>query len=237
MLAPILGTLLALPQASCLPPAGNLYTEASVRASEFNLPAALDLLHAAAGCDITSVATVYVQGLLDARDAARVGGTAESLVPVRHAIDVLELLGRNRRGPAEIARLVLQAAAAATQSERGEMRLYIETAVRMEALQRAAGEEGAPVVTAAEMAGALWLQVDRYEEALLAYSEAARLLGPTPQLSLGLARAAVRLGDSMSACASYRTVVDRWTAPAPEPPEVVEGRAYLTRPECHVPVF
>jgi hypothetical protein len=236
MLAPILGTLLALQQLLCLPSAARVYAEASARASQFDVPGALEALHTAAGCEHARVAATYLQGLLDARDAARVGGTTESLAPVREAMDALQVIGRNRRGPAEIARLVLHAAAAAAQSERDEMRLYIETAARMEALQRAAGEEGAPLVTAVEMAGALWLQVDRYEEARLAYAEAERVLGPTPRVSLGLARAAVRRGDWPAACTGYRAVVERWTGATPEPQELVEGRAYLARPECQVRV-
>ena len=67
---------------------------------------------------------------------------------------------------------MLQAAAAAAQSEREEMRLYLDTAIRMETLQRAAGLAGAPIIAAAETAGDLWLQVHRYDEARRAYDEA-----------------------------------------------------------------
>jgi hypothetical protein len=178
-----------------------------------------------------------VQGLLDARAAALDGGTAESLAPVRRAMGVLELMGRNRPGPPEIARLVLHAAAAAAQTERDEMRLYLELAVRMELLQVAAGQAGAPIVTAAEMAGALWLQVDRYDEARRAYEDAERRLGPTPQILLGLARAAARLRDVASACAGYRALLDRWGSGTADVQEVVEGRTYLARPECRAPAL
>ena len=232
MLAPILGTLLALQQAPCAPEAMHLLSEASARAFRFNLPAAVESLRAATSCESAIVAAWYLQGLLDARAAASVGGTAESLAPVRKAITVLEQVARNGSAPPEIARLVLHAAAAAAQTERDEMRLYLESASQLELVQEAGGLAGAPIVTAAEMAGALWLQVDRYDEALRAYEEAERRLGPTPRITLGVARASARLGDSGSACAAYRRLTEGWGAGGTEPPEIVEGRSYLARPEC-----
>ena len=93
MLAPILGTFLVVQQVPCAPDAMRLLSEASVRASRFNLPAAVDSLRDAANCESAIVAAWYLQGLLDARAAASVGGTAESLAPVRKAIAVLEELG------------------------------------------------------------------------------------------------------------------------------------------------
>jgi tetratricopeptide (TPR) repeat protein len=232
MLAPILGTLLTLQQAPCAPAAMRLLSEAYVHASRFEFREAVESLGEAPDCNDTRVAAVYVQGLLDARAAASVGGTTESLAPVRAAIAVLEQIGRNRPGPPEIARLVLHAAAAAAQAERDEMRLYLESASRMEGVQEAAGQPGAPIVSATEMAGALWLQVDRYDEARLAYEEAERRLGPVPRISLGVARASARLGDAASACAGYRRLVEAWGAGDAEQPEIIEGRAYLARPEC-----
>jgi hypothetical protein len=232
MLAPILSTLLALQQGPCAPPAMDLIAEASARAAEFDLYSALDRLSAAAGCSVADVASVYVGGLIYARDAARQGGAVESLEPVRRAIVWLDTVASGRRGPAEIARLVLHAAAAAAQSERDEMRLYLESAVQMESVQRAAGQPVAPVVSAVEMAGTLWLQVHRYEEARRAYREAQQQVGSTPQVLLGLARTAARLGDTTSACAGYRTLVHTWNARGTEPAEVAEGRAYLAGPVC-----
>ena len=49
------------------------------------------------------------------------------------------------------------------------MRLYLESASQLELVQESAGLAGAPIVTAVEMTGTLWLQVDRYEEARRAY--------------------------------------------------------------------
>jgi hypothetical protein len=236
MLAPLLGTLLAVQQPACSPEAMRLLAEASVRASRFDLPAAVESLRTAPTCERAMVAAWYIQGLLDARAAASVGGTAESLASVQRAITVLERLERNGSVPAGIARLVLHAAAAAAQTERDEMRLYLDSADRLEFVQEAAGQVGAPIVPAAEMAGALWLQVDRYDEARHAYEEARRRHGPSPRISLGVARASARLGEAASACAEYRTLLDGWGPREPDRPEMVEARAYLAQPACGAPV-
>src|SRR5688572_28216162 len=155
--------------------------EAQELAAEFDLAGAATLLEAAGqrGDLFAQLGAVYVRGLIDAHEASRQGGSPDSLLPVRQAIAWLELVANGRPGSAEIARLVLQAAAAAAQSERDEMRLYLDTAIRMETLQRAAGLPGAPLVAAAESAGDLWLQVHRYEEARSAYDQAAERLGPS----------------------------------------------------------
>jgi len=230
VLAPILGTFLAM-QAPCAPDAMRLLSDASVRASRFDLPEAVESLRTAPTCERALVAAWYLQGLLDAGAAASVGGTAESLAPVRRAITVLEQLARNGSVSAEIARLLLHAAAAAAQTERDEMRLYLESASQMEFVQEAAGLAGAPIVGAMEMAGALWLQVDRYDEARRAYEEAERRHGATHRITLGVARTSARLGDSASACARYRRLLDGWGSSDMERPEIVEAHAYLARPE------
>jgi hypothetical protein len=138
------------------------------------------------------IATLYVDGLLAAEAAYRQGGSDESLVPVRTAIAALEKISGNAPGPAEIARLVLMAAMAAAQSERDEMGAFLTHAVEMEVLQRAAGQPGAPIVSALEAAGDLWLRVHRYDDAKRAYERAAALLGMTPRIKAGLARIPAR---------------------------------------------
>jgi hypothetical protein len=204
-------------------------TEATVRATEFDLAGALDLLTVAAaqGDAYARVAVLYVRGLIAARDAFREGGETTALAPVQESIMALGAISMGRPGAAEIARLVLQAAAAASQSEREEMRLYLESAVQMESLQLAAGQGGAPIVPAAEIAGDLWLQVHRYEDARRAYSEGERRVGLTPRILSGLARTARRLNDTPAACAEYRRLVDGWGSRPAVPVEIAEARAYL----------
>lgn len=226
MLALALAALLLATQAPCPLGAAALAGDAAARAAEFDLAGAAEQLEAATrlGCASTAVAALYVRGLVDAREAFRQGGAPESLTPVRQAIEALERLAQG--GPADIARLMLHAAAAAAQSERDEMRLYLESAAQMESVQRAAGQPGAPVVSAAEVAGDLWLQVHRYEEARQAYLEAAQQAGTTPRVLAGLARVAARLNDTASACAGFQKLVDLWGARPAMPAEIVEARMY-----------
>jgi hypothetical protein len=148
-------------------------------------------------------------------------------MPVRQAIAWLEIVANGRPGSAEIARLMLQAAAAAAQSERDEMRLYLDTAIRMETLQRAAGLAGAPVIAAAETAGDLWLQVHRYDEARRAYDDASERVGSSLRILAGRARAARGLNDQTAACAGFRALLDAWAKRPAMPVEIVEAREYV----------
>lgn len=220
---------LASAQAPC-----PVMAEASVLAQEFDLPAAAHRLRDAAGrgCTDADVASLYVRGLVDAREAFGQGAPQESLAPVHEAIAALARLARNRPGPAEIARLILQAAAAAAQSERDEMSLYLDAVARMEALQRAAGQRGAPVLGSLEVAGDLWLQVHRYAEARRAYTAAAEHGGTTLRILAGLARTAARLSARDEACGEYRMLIDRWGTRLAEPPEIADARAYLRQQAC-----
>jgi len=203
---------------------------AAIRAAEFDVGGAVTLLEASASQADTGarIPLLYLRGLIAAREAFREGGAPGALAPVREAITELGALSKGQPGEAEIARLVLQAAAAAAQSERDEMRLYIESAMQMEVVQRAAGQRGAPLVSAAEVAGDLWLQVYRYDDARTAYTVAAERVGFTPRILSGLARAARRLNDMPAACAAYHRLVDAWGARPALPAEIVEARAYLS---------
>ena len=211
------------------PNQGGPLAEARERATEFDLSGAIALLKTVSnGADTNAqVAMVYMRGLTDAREAARQGGSPESLASVTQAIAWLGAASSGQPGPAEIARLTLQAAAAAAQSERDEMRLYLESAVRMEIVQRAAGLPGAPLVPAAEIAGDLWLQVHRYEEARRAYADAADRFGPSFRTHAGSARAARSLNDTSGACRAFRALLDGWGARDSQPAEILEARAYV----------
>jgi hypothetical protein len=142
----------------------------------------------AAVCTDAEVATVYAQGWTAAEQAARVGGSPESLVPVREAIATLDRMAAGVHGPAEIARYVLSAAADAAQDERDEMALFLEHAVALERTQLDARQPGAPGITAHEAAGELWLRVHRYEDAKRAFEHAMSVVGPTPRIQAGLRR-------------------------------------------------
>ena len=184
----------------------------------------------ALGCADAVVPGLYARAWLAAREASRRGGDAESVAPVRAAVEALTARAANRPGVAEIARLVLLAAIAGAQSERDEMAVYLAQALQLERLQLTAGEPAAPVITAHEAAGDLWLQVHRYEDARRAYSEAALRVGTTPRVTLGLARAAARLDDGETACREYEAFTSWWGS-RPESSEMTEARGYL-RDRC-----
>ena len=209
--------------------ARSLIAEAIVRAAEFDLPGAMELLRvtAARGDAGSEVGLVYLRGLVDAREAFEDGGTVAALTPVYGAIEALATLSQGRRGSAEIARLVLQAAAAAAQSERDEMRLYLDTAMQMELIQSAAGLPGAPLVSATEIAGDLWLQVDRYEDARQMYDDAADRVGPSLRNMVGSARASGRLKDVLAACISYGGLLETWGSRPGAPSEIAEAQTYI----------
>jgi hypothetical protein len=181
---------------------------------------------AALACAEPQLAAPYLRGLIAARKAYAAGGTLDALKPVTAAIDELDRLA-GKPVPAEIAKNVLLASAAASQSEREQMALFLAHALRIELLQLAARQPGAPIVTAHEVAGDLWLRVHRYPEARQAYLDAFKLLGPKPRITLGLARTAARMKDQPTACAEYRTLNDSFGSRAMPAAEIVEARAFL----------
>ena len=233
----MLALLIALAQTPCPPDATKLMAEASVRAEAFDLSGAANRMRMAAslGCAGAEIAALYLRGLVDAREAFRQGAPPESLAPVRTAIASLQSITQGRPGSAEIARLLLQAAAAAAQSERDEMALYLDAASQMETRQRAAGQPGAPVLGSLEVAGDLWLQVYRYADARRSYMQASDEGRATLGVLAGLARTAARLGLRQAACAEYRTLLDRWGLREAEPQEIADARTYLRQSACELP--
>ena len=229
--------LLALVQGSqCSPEAIALMKAATERAALFDLAGAVQRMQAAAmsGCADARLPALYLRGWIAARDAYRVGGSAESLRQVSQSIATMqETLGKS--GQPQIAALVLQAAAAAAQSERDELALMIDYAVQLEDRNLTAKLPALPMITAHEAAGDLWLQVYRYDDARRAYMKAAERIGVTPRITLGLARLAVRIEAFATACKQYQSLVTSWKASGPEPPELTEARTFLMNPACQTP--
>jgi hypothetical protein len=208
--------------------------DAQTRADAFDLTGAAQRLQAAvmAGCKDAVLPSVYLRGWIAARDAYRAGGSPESLRAVTQSIDMLRDIGTT--GQAQVAALVLQAAAAAAQSERDDLALMINYATELEGRTLAAKRPGLPMITAHEAAGDLWLQVHRYDDARQAYTKAAERLGVTPRITLGLARLAVRIDAVATACKQYQSLVASWKVKGSgaEPPELSEARTFLTNPAC-----
>ena len=209
-----------------------MMTAAAERAGVFDIQGAIaQLTNRPVRCADSDVAYWYLRGLVAARDAYLYGGSPESLTPVKAA--QAELGARtSETATAEIAIVVLQAASAAAQSERESMALLLDQALWLEQRQRDIGAPGAPVLTAHEVAGDLWLQVHRFEDARRAYERAVQVVGVTRRITLGLARVAVRLDDPTAACAEYARLVAGWPQGASEPTELAEARTFLRRAAC-----
>jgi hypothetical protein len=218
---------------TCSPGALEKLSAAAERVNAFDLPGALQAARAAGGCDDAAGTVEYLEALVSAPEAVKQGGTVDSLRDVRSAVNALSRRAEGGERRWEVASLALRAVAAASQYERDEMAIYLAEATRLEALLLAASQSGAPFISAHELAGDLWLQVHRFEDARRAYALAAERVGRTPRVRLGLARVALRLEEPALACQEYRWLLDAWGDRAETPPEIAEARLYVSgSPEC-----
>ena len=218
---------------ACSPESMEKLATAGARVNAFDLAGALEAARAAADCDQAAGAVEYLEALVSAPEAVKQGGTTDSLRDVRSAVNALSRRGETGDRRWEVASLALRAVAAASQYERDEMALYLAEATRIEGLLLAASQPGPPFITAHELAGDLWLQVHRFEDARRAYARAAERVGRTPRVRLGLARVAARLHDQARACQEYRWLLEAWSDRAETPPEIAEARSYVsTSPGC-----
>ena len=183
------------------------------------------------GCDVELV-LIYLRGLTAAKAAYASGGDESSLAPVRAAIAAVgerAALGET----AEIVGFVLRAAMAAAQSERDEMAALLAQALQVERNRGARGLAGAPLISAHEIAGELWLQVHRYDEAAAAYRIGRGFAGDSPRTTVGLARSLARQNQIGDACPEYRRLADQAGALRPAMQEELnEAGQFLRRPEC-----
>lgn len=218
---------------ACSPDAVEKLAVAAARVNAFDLAGALDAARAAGECDQAAGTVEYLEALLSAPEAVKQGGTIDSLRDIRSAVNALSRRSEAGERRWEVASLALRAVAAASQYERDEMAVYLAEATRLEGLLLAASLAGAPSITAHELAGDLWLQVHRFEDARRAYTLAAERVGRTPRVRLGLARVAIRLQEPTLACQEYRWLLDAWGDRAETPPEIAEARTYVSAtPGC-----
>jgi hypothetical protein len=232
----VLPVLLALTllQVPCGGAAAALADQAAAAAEAFETTRATALLRraAAGGCAEADIAAWYLTGLDAAREAYAAGGDERSLAPVRAAEEALARHERQGSVRAGIARVALMAAAAAAQSERDDVKVFLQHATQLETAALAAGGAGAPLATAHEVAGDLWLRVHRFDAARAAYLDAAAVAGRTPRILIGLARTADRLKDPAAACDAYAGLTTWWGTRRETPREIVEARAYLSSTAC-----
>ena len=193
------------------------------------------LLHGAAqrGDVAPQLAAVYLRGLIDAREALRQGGSPEAW---RRYVEAIASLEFDREGPARLRGD--RASAAPGCRRRGAERarrdaLYLDTAIRMETLQRAAGQPGAPVIAAARggrrsLAAGASLRRARARSTTQAAEARGTLLGPRGPG----ARGSAALNDSgrvRRVSHPARSTGERVQA---EPPEIADARTYLRRLVC-----
>jgi len=170
------------------------------------------------------VQRIAMEGWRAARAIAPKGGALELLGPVNVRLKELdEIPGMSAR----YAETAIRAAVSAAQEERDEMALLLEHARSLSDLMGLAG--GTPAewpLPIDELEGELWLEVDRFPEARAAYEQATKLK-PTPNAWIGLARAADKLGDIVTACRAYRSA-----AATPNLPPSVELEISIYRLKC-----
>lgn len=146
---------------------------------------------------------IALEGWTAARAIAVRGGAVELLGPVNIRLRELDTFPNLSARYAEIA---IRAAVSAAQEERDELGLLLEHARDLSTQMGAgAGKPAEWPVPIDELEGELWLEVDRFTEAREAFQRATRTR-PTPNAWIGLARAADRLGDRVTACQSYAAV-------------------------------
>ncbi|MGE3491824.1 MAG: hypothetical protein AB7N29_17590 [Vicinamibacterales bacterium] len=158
------------------------------------------LLAAALGQDADrAVQTAAMEGWLAARALAPRGGALELLGPVNVRLKELDSLPGQAARYADVA---IRAAVSAAQDERDELDVFLAHARDLSDTMALTGSPAQWPLPIDELAGELWLEVDRYTEARDAYRRAVSLK-PTANALIGLARASDRLGDVAAACAAY----------------------------------
>ena len=148
------------------------------------------------------VQRVAMAGWLAARALAPKGGAIDLLGPVNERLKELDRMPNIAARYAEIA---IRAAVSAAQEERDEMALLLAHARDLSNQMSMAGTPAEWPLAIDELEGELWLEVDRFAEARVAYERATRTR-PTPNAWIGLARVADKLGDVVTACRAYATV-------------------------------
>jgi tetratricopeptide (TPR) repeat protein len=163
-------------------------------------------------CHLNRIASLALRGWAEARALAPLGGAVVAQDSVRRTLDELQTLAsREWDLEAEYADTAIRAAIAAAQDERPEMELLLTHARDVSERLRARGRPALWPRSYNLLAGELWLEVDRYTEALDAYERAVRA-DPSPAAQVGLARVLARVDRLEAACRIYRTVGD--AAPA-----------------------
>jgi tetratricopeptide (TPR) repeat protein len=163
-------------------------------------------------CDLLRLATMALRGWSEARALAPAGGAAELLGPVQRTLGELEAFRQSDIAlEAEYAETAIRAAIAAAQDERPEMELLLTHARDLSERLQLRGRRAVWPRLLNLLAGELWFEVDRFDDARAAYERAVRA-EPSAAALVGLARTLARNGQQAAACSTYRRATD--AAPA-----------------------
>ena len=160
-------------------------------------------------CAAVALARASLLGWNEARALARIGGDPAQLGPIKKRLDEFR---RFASGPlaldAEYASVAVQAAVAAAQDERAELELLLTHARDLSerlVLRERPARWPRPFNL---LAGELWLEVDRYEDARQAFERALRSDSSRAIAQVGLAESLLGLGQRDDACRLIRQVHD-----------------------------
>ena len=183
-----------------------------LRGDDLAARAALNGSAAADRCDLLRLAPLALQGWSEARALAPAGGAAELLGVVQRTLAELQTFRQTDEAlEAEYAETAIRAAIAAAQDERPEMELLLTHARDLSERLQLRGRRAEWPRTLNLLVGELWFEVDRFDDARVAYERA--VSGePSAAALVGLARAQSRLGQQTAACATYKRATD--AAPA-----------------------
>jgi len=159
-------------------------------------------------CAALNLARLSLLAYQEARAVAALGGPVERQGPVRRALASLnDLRGGSLDLEVEYADTSIRAAIAAAQDERPEMELLLTHA--RDLAERLSDRSRRAVWPRPFnlLAGELWLEVDRFEEARAAFERAVKA-DAGPVAIVGLARALAGLGRHEEACRLWLRVPD-----------------------------
>jgi hypothetical protein len=187
-------------------------------------PALREAYTASPSCPALATAAWSWHAWLAAAQGRALGGSAEALAGVREALDVLEPGSRATTPDAAYAAAIAHAAAAAAQSERDEMRVWLEHAGGL-ARRLPPGHRPWPLPPAVAE-GELWLAV---QDPALADAAFTRALAEreTPVALRGLARARASGGNMGGGCEPYRRALALVDSTRSGGSLAVEARAFL----------
>jgi hypothetical protein len=169
---------------------------------------------------------------LQAYSAARLAWPGAKADRLKEAARINERLGGTNGGPAsilELLRVTVRAAIAAGQEEHAELELLLMHASDLEERLLRSGQLVLPFAPVAEIAGDLYHQANRFEQARRRYSDALIARPNRARSFLGIARASGRLDDANTATDAYKQFLNAWADADPDLPQIAEARAWIAK--------